>query len=192
MCLRPVAGCARRAVGGPWLRSPGVDQALVYVRLKPKSERGISQEELGHILRAEVARLAGAKVSVFTSGFGGAFKQIQLELRGTDTRTLNLLAEQVMHERPGVSEQDDLSWPRSEQAGDVIVIVRPRGRREEPHRQQKRADIQRSAGYAMHDRHHHVDQRRIDLEVGRKRPLRSRTTPWDGLHWIPSNLGAAF
>ncbi len=34
----------------------------------------------------EVAALGGAKVSVFTSGFGGAFKQIQIQLQGPDAR----------------------------------------------------------------------------------------------------------
>ncbi len=84
------------------LRSPGVDQALIYVRLTPKAKRELSQDELGKILRDEVAQLGGAKVSVFTSGFGGAFKQIQLELRGTDATTLTQLAERVATQVRGV------------------------------------------------------------------------------------------
>jgi HAE1 family hydrophobic/amphiphilic exporter-1 len=39
--------------------------------------------------------VAGAEISVFTSGFGGAFKSIQLELRGPDSRLLGQLAERV-------------------------------------------------------------------------------------------------
>ncbi len=80
------------------LRAPGVDQALVYVRLTPKDERRLTQDQLGAVLRREVAAVGGATVSVFTSGFGGAFKQIQLELRapsGSDARRLTQLAEQV-------------------------------------------------------------------------------------------------
>jgi HAE1 family hydrophobic/amphiphilic exporter-1 len=106
------------------LRSPGVDQALVYVRLKPKHEREVSQEELGHVLRREVARLGGAKVSVFTSGFGGAFKQIQLELRGTDTRTLNLLAEQVMREVEKVPGAVDVGLSTRGQKPELEVELR--------------------------------------------------------------------
>jgi len=60
-----------------------------------KKDRAISQDELGQILRKEVQQLGGAKVSVFTSGFGGAFKQIQLQMRGTDAETLTRLAEQA-------------------------------------------------------------------------------------------------
>ncbi|MHB8872984.1 MAG: efflux RND transporter permease subunit [Myxococcaceae bacterium] len=80
------------------LRAPGVDQALIYVRLHPKAERKRSQDELGRVLRGELAGIGGAQVSVFTSGFGGAFKQIQIELRGNDARTLNALAEQALKE----------------------------------------------------------------------------------------------
>ncbi len=78
------------------LKAPGVDQALVYVKLVPKADRQVSQEALGRTLRGEVAGVAGAAVSVFTSGFGGAFKQIQIELRGTDARKLDALAAEAL------------------------------------------------------------------------------------------------
>ncbi|WP_164017900.1 efflux RND transporter permease subunit [Pyxidicoccus trucidator] len=84
------------------LSAPGVDQALVYVRLKPKSEREVSQDALGKIFRDELKTLGGARISVFTSGFGGAFKQIQLELRGPDQKVLSQLAEQVQKEMEAV------------------------------------------------------------------------------------------
>jgi len=81
------------AVGTPIpLRAPGVDQSLIYLRLIPKAERDISQEELGSILRQELGRIGGASVSVFTSGFGGAMKQIQIEMRGQDPTVLTRLA----------------------------------------------------------------------------------------------------
>ncbi|BDG03783.1 efflux RND transporter permease subunit [Anaeromyxobacter oryzae] len=77
------------------LQAPGVDQALVYVRLVPKANRSISQDRLGAVLRRELSRIAGADVSVFTSGFGGAFKSIQVQLRGEDARTLDALGERA-------------------------------------------------------------------------------------------------
>jgi HAE1 family hydrophobic/amphiphilic exporter-1 len=81
------------AIGTPIpLRAPGVDQSLIYVRLIPKADRDISQEALGAILRSEVSRVGGASVSVFTSGFGGAMKQIQIEMRGEDPTILTRLA----------------------------------------------------------------------------------------------------
>jgi multidrug efflux pump subunit AcrB len=76
-------------------KAPSVDQALVYVRLRPKADRSISQEELGQVLRREMAGLGGAQVSVFTSGFGGALKSIQVQMKGTDARTLTTLAQRT-------------------------------------------------------------------------------------------------
>ncbi len=81
------------AVGTPIpLRAPGVDQSLIYVRLIPKAKRDISQDELGSTLRQELSRVGGASISVFTSGFGGAMKQIQIEMRGQDPTVLTRLA----------------------------------------------------------------------------------------------------
>jgi HAE1 family hydrophobic/amphiphilic exporter-1 len=79
-------------------KTPSVDQALVYVRLVPKAERDISQDALGQTLRREMAQLGGAQTSVFTSGFGGAFKQIQVQMKGTDARVLTALAERAARE----------------------------------------------------------------------------------------------
>jgi HAE1 family hydrophobic/amphiphilic exporter-1 len=79
-------------------KTPSVDQALVYVRLVPKADRDISQEVLGQELRREMASIGGAQTSVFTSGFGGAYKQIQVQMRGTDARLLTTLAERAAKE----------------------------------------------------------------------------------------------
>jgi HAE1 family hydrophobic/amphiphilic exporter-1 len=87
---------AYASIGTPIIgQVPGVDQANVYVRLVPKAERAISQEALGAVLRAELGGVGGAKISVFTSGFGGAFKQIQMELRGPDSRVLAQYAARI-------------------------------------------------------------------------------------------------
>ena len=77
------------------LKTPSVDQALVYVKLIPKSERDLHQEELGQMLRDEMKTMGGAQVSVFTSGFGGAMKAIQVQMRGEDARVLTALAQQA-------------------------------------------------------------------------------------------------
>ncbi|WIG94565.1 efflux RND transporter permease subunit [Myxococcus sp. SDU36] len=90
------------------LSAPGVDQALVYVRLTPKAERDVSQDALGVQFREEMKRIGGATVSVFTSGFGGAFKQLQYELRGPDQRVLTQLAQQVQKEVEQVSGAVDV------------------------------------------------------------------------------------
>jgi HAE1 family hydrophobic/amphiphilic exporter-1 len=105
------------------LRSPGVDQALVYVKLTPKHEREVSQEELGVTLRREMASVAGANVSVFTSGFGGAFKSIQLELRGPDARELTRLAEQLRREVEKVPGAVDVGLSTRGEKPEVEVEV---------------------------------------------------------------------
>lgn len=78
------------------MRTPGVDQAQVYIKLVPKAKRRISQAELGGILREEFAQVGGVQVSVFTGGFAGAQKEIQLELRGPDAAVLTALAEEAV------------------------------------------------------------------------------------------------
>ncbi|MBA2627883.1 MAG: efflux RND transporter permease subunit, partial [Gemmatimonadales bacterium] len=76
-------------------RAPGVDQALVYVRLIPKAKRRINQEKLGAVLRHEMKSVGGASISVFTSGFGGAIKQLDLQVSGTDPAVLTRIAQQI-------------------------------------------------------------------------------------------------
>jgi len=113
------------SIGTPLpLRSPGVDQALVYVRLKPKDTRELSQDALGNIIRQEMKRVAGAQVSVFTSGFGGAFKSIQLELRGPDARVLSDLAEKLRREVEQVPGAVDVGLSTRGQKPELEVELR--------------------------------------------------------------------
>lgn len=88
-------------IGASSIAIPGAslaagDLGSLYVRMKPKAQRSVSQYELGEILRKEMPQVGGATVSVFTSGFGGARKQIQLELRGKDAIVLGKLADSVL------------------------------------------------------------------------------------------------
>src|SRR5690606_13466003 len=81
-----------------------VDDGRIYVRLVPKGERRLSQDALGVVLREELGRVAGVTAFVFSGGFGGNQKQIQLQLRGPDAATLTALAERiadVVREVPG-------------------------------------------------------------------------------------------
>ncbi|ABC80003.1 efflux RND transporter permease subunit [Anaeromyxobacter dehalogenans] len=105
------------------LQAPGVDQALIYARLTPKRERDVSQDALGAVLRRELSRVAGAEISVFTSGFGGAFKSIQLELRGPDSRVLTELAEKVKAVAAGVPGAVDVGLSTRGQKPELAVEV---------------------------------------------------------------------
>jgi HAE1 family hydrophobic/amphiphilic exporter-1 len=76
-------------------RTPGVDQGTVYVKLSPKKERSISQDEFGKILRQEARQVAGADIAVFAGGFSGAVKDIQLQFRGENSQQLAEYTERV-------------------------------------------------------------------------------------------------
>ena len=89
--------------GGLGARSGAVDEAAVYVRLKPKHERRRHQEEVAQELRKELQRIAGVSAWISGNTFGNE-KQIQIQIRGKDTAELNRVARQVsglLREVPG-------------------------------------------------------------------------------------------
>ena len=113
------------AIGTPIpLRAPGVDQALIYVRLIPKNERDLSQDALGEVLRKELSQVGGATVSVFTSGFGGAFKQIQIEMRGPDPAVLTRLASQAAEEVRTIPGATDVGLSIRGERPELIVDLK--------------------------------------------------------------------
>jgi hydrophobic/amphiphilic exporter-1 (mainly G- bacteria), HAE1 family len=113
------------AIGTPIpLRAPGVDQALIYVRLVPKNERDRSQDGLGEVLRKELSGVGGANVSVFTSGFGGAFKQIQIEMRGQDPAVLTRLASQAVEEVRTIPGATDVGLSIRGERPELIVDLK--------------------------------------------------------------------
>src|SRR3954468_22098901 len=75
--------------------SGDVDVGSIYVRLVPKSDRSIGAEDFGRQIRQEVGLIGGASMSVFTSDFGGAQKQIQIQLRGGTAQQLSTTAEAI-------------------------------------------------------------------------------------------------
>jgi HAE1 family hydrophobic/amphiphilic exporter-1 len=82
-----------------------VDQASIYVHLAPRGERAADQSTFAATLRDELRQVGGARVYVFSSGWGGADKEMQIELRGPNARVLTELAEEVaaaMAEVPNV------------------------------------------------------------------------------------------
>ena len=65
-----------------------VDVGNIYVRMVPKSQRRESAEQFATRLRAEMKRVAGVTLAVFTSDFGGGQKQLQFQLKGNDLASL--------------------------------------------------------------------------------------------------------
>jgi HAE1 family hydrophobic/amphiphilic exporter-1 len=88
---KPEVAYTYTTIGG---RSGAVDEGTVYVRLTPKAERDRHQEEVSREVRAELQRLGGVIASISTGGFDNR-KQIQLQLRGPETRELTRLAEVI-------------------------------------------------------------------------------------------------
>jgi HAE1 family hydrophobic/amphiphilic exporter-1 len=72
-----------------------VDKGQIYVGLVKKDQRSKSQEELGSVIRDEISRIGGATTATYSSGFGWAVKQIQVQVRGLDARTLQGIAEVI-------------------------------------------------------------------------------------------------
>jgi len=75
--------------------SGAVDNASIYVHLTPKRDRKVSQDALGRIVRRQMRNIGGATAYTYASGFGGAQKQLLLQLQGPDQTVLNRYADQI-------------------------------------------------------------------------------------------------
>jgi len=100
-----------------------VDLGSVYVRLIPKATRDVTQDEFGAVLREEVKQIGGATVAVFTSGFGGAIKQVQLELRGSDARQLQTVADSVLKLVRGIPGAVDVGLSTKGQKPELEITL---------------------------------------------------------------------
>src|SRR5450759_2794472 len=89
-------GGSTSAMMDPSSAAGSVDMGQVYVRLVPKSERSINQEQFLSLIRRELPRIGGAQAGVFAGGMGGARKQIQIEIRGNEAAVLQGVADSVM------------------------------------------------------------------------------------------------
>lgn len=76
-----------------------VDVGNIYVKLRSKKDRKKdgqrSVAELSRDLRTQIARVAGATMSVFENDFSGGFKMIMVQIRGQDSKVLSQVAEQI-------------------------------------------------------------------------------------------------
>ncbi len=99
-----------------------VDQGIVYVRLTPKHERKRRQRAVEIALREQLARLGGVTASIGTGNFDNQ-KQIQLQLQGPDTRTLNELASRVQAEVRKVPGAVDVGLSTRGQKPEVEVAI---------------------------------------------------------------------
>ncbi|HYG62537.1 MAG TPA: efflux RND transporter permease subunit [Thermoanaerobaculia bacterium] len=88
--------------------SGGVDEGSIYIRLTPKAEREVSQQELARQIRQEVRRIGGVTAYLSEGGPGGPGRQIQLQLRGQDMAALEKAAQMMQAEIAKVPGATDI------------------------------------------------------------------------------------
>jgi len=72
-----------------------VDEATIYIRLKPRSEREMSQQDLQQDLRSAAEALTGFDLYVDEQGPGGGGRQIQVQVRGEQRLPLERVARTI-------------------------------------------------------------------------------------------------
>ena len=72
-----------------------VDEGNIYVRLTPKAERARHQDVIAAELREDYKALGGVTAAILSGRLDNR-KQIQVQVRGTDTRELTRLADEVI------------------------------------------------------------------------------------------------
>ena len=105
-------------IGG---RTESVDEAIVYVRLKPKTQRR-RQPLLEAELRAKLVQLGGVTASIGSGNFENQ-KQIQLQLRGPDVTELNRLAQILQAEVKKVPGAVDVGLSTRGQKPEILVAL---------------------------------------------------------------------
>jgi HAE1 family hydrophobic/amphiphilic exporter-1 len=91
--------------------------------MTPKNTRSVSAEQFARQLREETKRIGGATASVFTNTFGGAQKQFQIQLRGSDNAALSQAAAMVMAEVKQVPNAVDVDLSTKGQKPELEVSV---------------------------------------------------------------------
>jgi hydrophobic/amphiphilic exporter-1 (mainly G- bacteria), HAE1 family len=107
------------SIGG---QSGSVDEGTVYVRLVPRSQRDRLQSAVERDMRDKLASIGGATASISAGGFGGE-KQIDIQLRGPDSRVLNDLASRIETEVRQVPGAVDVGLSTKGQRPELDVQV---------------------------------------------------------------------
>jgi hydrophobic/amphiphilic exporter-1 (mainly G- bacteria), HAE1 family len=110
---------AYATIGGG--QTGAVDVAKIYVRLVPKDERNVSVEGISAQLRDELKTLAGAKIAVFATDWGGGMKQVQLQIRGNNTDELAEYSERALKAVEQVPGAVDVSLSTKGQKPELTV-----------------------------------------------------------------------
>lgn len=107
------------------LATEDVNTATLTVKLKPKEERKMSQEEFEQQVRPEFAQVPGARISFQSSGSVGGGKDLSILLRSENPAALNQAAiavEKQMRTLPGLVE---VSSSASLVKPEIVVVPNP-------------------------------------------------------------------
>ncbi len=99
-----------------------VDEGTIYVRLTPKATRVRHQDEIAGDLRSEYAQLGGVVASI-SSGRLDNQKQIQVQVRGADSRELTRIADEVIAQVRQVPGAVDIGFSTRGQKPEMDVRV---------------------------------------------------------------------
>jgi len=105
------------SIGG---QGDAVDEGVVYVKLKPKTERTRTQLQVVADIRSELVQMAGLTSSIST-GFNPGEKQIQLQVRGPNANELTRLAQAVATEMRKVPGAVDVALSTKGQKPELDV-----------------------------------------------------------------------
>jgi len=90
--------------------SAQVNEAEIYVKLVPKKNRHISQQQMARVLRREIGGLPGCTFSVVEAGgFGGSHKPLEVYVKGDQIDELRRISNQVLdvvRKTPGAIEAE--------------------------------------------------------------------------------------
>ncbi len=96
---------AKRTSGG---NQGDVTKATIYISLKPRNERHLSQQEFEENVRAELDVIAGARLSFSRSGGMGG-KPLRMVLTSSDSNQLERVAEEIKDQMRSIKGLYDVS-----------------------------------------------------------------------------------
>jgi HAE1 family hydrophobic/amphiphilic exporter-1 len=104
--------------------SGGVDTGSIYIRLVPKKERDVSQQELEQQIRKEARRIGGITAYLSAGGPSGNAKQIQIQIRGEDENQLEAAAQRIMSQMSKVRGATDIGLSTRGQRPELEIELR--------------------------------------------------------------------
>jgi HAE1 family hydrophobic/amphiphilic exporter-1 len=81
-------------IGG---QTGAVDASAIYVKLTPKGDRSMRQDDIANHLRERIAHMSGVEAQISVGSFGPQ-QQIQLQVKGPDAVALTKYADAIAHE----------------------------------------------------------------------------------------------